>query len=282
MQTDDALIEDIILSHGHRGMDRVRHAVAPGYCRRAARMILENRGRVLIATGFPVENSFETDGPIGAIALYKVLERIGSEPVFICAPPISRVLESAYRTHEIPIRGWEATIPLAEAVLAGLKPSLIVSIERPGAAGDGRYYNMRGRDITDYAAKLDVFFELSTCPTIAVGDGGNEIGMGNIASELSGLAITPSVTRCDELVLATVSNWGVYGIVAALGLETGEDLFDCFDINSIVDFLVRRGAVDGLTGIAARSEDGFALEIGLDVIERLRRLVKMHKRGDGY
>jgi hypothetical protein len=272
MPIDHHAIEDIILSHGTRGMDRVRQAVPAGYCGRAARLILNNTGRVLIATGFPVEKSFETDGPIGAIALYQVLDRIQSEPIFICAPPISRVLQSAYRTHEIPILSWEATVPLAEAALAELKPALIVAIERPGAARDGRYYNMRGKDITDFAAKLDVFFTLCTCPTIAVGDGGNEIGMGNIAAALSELAITPSVTTCDELVLATVSNWGVYGIVAALELETGEDLFGCFDVVAIVDFLVRRGAVDGLTGFAERSEDGFALDIGLAVIERLRRL----------
>ena len=50
-------IEDIILSHGTRGMDRIRVAIPAGYCGRAADLILYNKGRVLIGTGFPVGGS---------------------------------------------------------------------------------------------------------------------------------------------------------------------------------------------------------------------------------
>ncbi|HSV92460.1 MAG TPA: glutamate cyclase domain-containing protein, partial [Desulfobacterales bacterium] len=98
MNTSADPIEDIILSHGTRGMERIRGALSPGYCARAARLLLAGRGRVLIGTGFPVGDSFETDGPIGAIALYRVLEGLGHEPVFGCAPPISQVLARDYRT----------------------------------------------------------------------------------------------------------------------------------------------------------------------------------------
>ena len=263
-------IEDIILAHGTRGMDRIRSAVPKGYCNRAAQLLLEKKGRVLIGTGFPVGGSFETDGPIGAIALYRILERLGHEPVFGCAPPISKVLAGDFRTLEIPILSWEATRPFAEAAIADLRPSAIVSIERPGVAVDGRYYNMRGKDISDFLAKFDLFFELCDCPTIAVGDGGNEIGMGNIIAELSQLPIIPSVTRCDELVIATVSNWGVYGIIAAMSRELHQDLFDLFDPMATVQYLVDRGAVDGKTGVAECTEDGFPLAVGLSIIERLR------------
>jgi hypothetical protein len=251
-------------------MDRIRSAVPKGYCNRAAQLLLEKKGRVLIGTGFPVGGSFETDGPIGAIALYRILERLGHEPVFGCAPPISKVLAGDFRTLEIPILSWEATRPFAEAAIADLRPSAIVSIERPGVAVDGRYYNMRGKDISDFLAKFDLFFELCDCPTIAVGDGGNEIGMGNIIAELSQLPIIPSVTRCDELVIATVSNWGVYGIIAAMSRELHQDLFDLFDPMATVQYLVDRGAVDGKTGVAECTEDGFPLAVGLSIIERLR------------
>ena len=266
-------IEDIILSHGSRGMDRIRGAVPTGYCGRAAKLILENRGRVLIGTGFPVGGSFETDGPIGAIALYRVLEGLGHEPVFGCAPPISQVLAGDFRTLEVPILGWEATRPMVESALADIRPSVVVSIERPGVAEDGRYYNMRGRDISDFLAKFDLFFELCECPTIGVGDGGNEIGMGNIIKALSHLPITPSVTQCDELVIATVSNWGVYGIIAAMSRELHQDLFGLFEPVEIVRYLVDRGAVDGKTGVAECSEDGFPLSVGLSIIAQLRELI---------
>ena len=268
-----SLIEDIILSHGSRGMDRIRGAVPTGYCGRAAKLILENKGRVLIGTGFPVGGSFETDGPIGAIALYRVLEELGHEPVFGCAPPISQVLAGDFRTLEVPILGWEATRPMVESALADIRPSVVVSIERPGVAEDGRYYNMRGRDISDFLAKFDLFFELCECPTIGVGDGGNEIGMGNIIKALSHLPITPSVTQCDELVIATVSNWGVYGIIAAMSRELHQDLFGLFEPVEIVRYLVDRGAVDGKTGVAECSEDGFPLSVGLSIIAQLRELI---------
>jgi len=270
MEISKPQIEDIILSHGARGMDQVRHAIPGGYCARAAKLILENKGRVLIGTGFPVGSSFETDGPTGAIALYQVLEGLGREPIFGCAPPISKVLAASFRTLEIPILTWEGTVPVAESALADIRPALVISVERPGVARDGRYYNMHGKDISDSLAKFDLFFNLCDCPTIAVGDGGNEIGMGNILAELARLPIVPSVTRCDELVIATVSNWGVYGIIAAMSLELCQDLFSSFDAVEIVRYLVDRGAVDGKTGYAECSEDGFPLAVGLSIIERLR------------
>jgi len=272
MEISKTQIEDIILSHGTRGMDRMRRAMPVGYCSRAAKLILENKGRVLIGTGFPVGGSFETDGPIGAIAMYRVLEWLGHEPIFGCAPPISKVLAGDFRTLEVPILSWEATVPVVESALADIQPALVVSIERPGVAQDGRYYNMRGKDISDALAKFDLFFNLCGCPTIAVGDGGNEIGMGNILAELGRLPIVPSVTLCDELVIATVSNWGVYGIIAAVSRHLHQDLLSCFEPMEIVRYLVERGAVDGKTGCAECSEDGFPLAVGLSIIERLRTL----------
>jgi hypothetical protein len=272
MQPENHPIEDIILSHGSRGMDQVRPSLSAGYCGRAARLILANKGRILIGTGFPVGGSFETDGPIGAIALYRVLENLGHEPFFGCAPPISKVLAGGFRTLEIPILSWQASVPVVESALAEIRPAMIVSIERPGVAEDGHYYNMRGQDISDALAKFDLFFKLCDCPTIAVGDGGNEIGMGNVHAAVSRLNIIPSVTTCDELVIATVSNWGVYGIIAALSRELGQDLLGHFDPVEIVRYLVDRGAVDGKTGYAECSEDGFPLAVGLTVIERLRAL----------
>jgi hypothetical protein len=267
-------IEAIILDHGARGMDAAQAALRPGYCGRAASLFLERQGCILIGTGFPVAGSFETDGPLGAIALYRALERMGSEPIFACAPPISKVLAKSFRTREIPILDWEATRPLAAAALAELRPALVVAVERPGVAADGRYYNMRGRDISDALAKLDLLFELAECPTIAVGDGGNEIGMGNLGPALAGLPLKPSVTRCSELVVAAVSNWGVYGILAAMGRARGMDFLAGFDPRREAEWLVGHGALDGITGAAEPTEDGFPLSVGIDIITRLRRAAK--------
>ncbi len=48
-------------------------------------------------------------------------------------------------------------------------------------------------------ARLDYLFEHGI-PSVGIGDGGNEIGMGNLAEVIPGV---------DRLVLASVSNWGV-------------------------------------------------------------------------
>jgi hypothetical protein len=273
MNTRDLQIENIILAHGSRGMDALRKGLSEGYCKRAAHLLLKSKGVVLIGTGFPVGNSFETDGPIGAISLYKVLEYLKNRPIFVCAPPISRILSREFNTYEIPIRTREETKSLVETALASLKPSIVISVERPGVAEDGRYYNMRKEDITEYAAKYDLFLELCTCPTIAFGDGGNEIGMGNLNRELSSMSIIPSITKCDELVIATVSNWGVYGVIAAISLELGKDLFELFDPAKIASHLLDNGSVDGVTLRAENSEDGFPISVGLSIILRLRELL---------
>lgn len=263
-------IEDIILTHSSRGMDVVRNALPEGYCTRAAQLMLHNKGVVLIGTGFPVNDTFETDGPIGAISLYKVLDALGDCPIFFCAPPLSTVLKKDFVIYDVPILSWEESVPVIEAALKQLHPAFIVSIEQPGVAQDGCYYNMRKQDITDIVAKCDVFFRSCTCPTIAFGDGGNEIGMGNIRKELASLPIIPSVTTCDELVIATVSNWGIYGVLAVMSHTLQYDLFTLFDPETITAYLVENGAIDGVTKRAECSEDGFPLAVGLSIIAQLQ------------
>lgn len=273
MQSLSERIEDIILQHDNRGMRRLHGAMSPGYCYRAARIILNNRGTVLIGTGFPVSGSFESDGPIGAIALYRTLTELDCKPVFVCAPPISKILSRNFITHELPLADWEMSKTAVARALNDLAPNLIVSIERPGVTANGRYYNMHQKDISDLTAKYDLFLSESGCPSIAFGDGGNEIGMGNVHDALAQMDIIPAVTTCDELVIASVSNWGVYGVIAVLSKVLNRDLFKVFDPQTIADYLVDNGCVDGITTRNESSEDGFPISVGLDIIEQLRNLV---------
>lgn len=254
-------------------MKRVRPALTPGYCSRSARMMLDNKGVVLIGTGFPVSGSFESDGPIGAIALYQILAELGCEPVFVCARPISKILSRRFMTYELPLVSWQESKPIVTQALNDLEPGLIVSIERPGVTADGRYYNMLKNDITEATAKFDLFFNECKCPSIAFGDGGNEIGMGNVVAALAGLDIIPSITTCSELVIASVSNWGVYGVIAALCRLLNRDLFEQIDPQSIADYLVANGCVDGVTNRRESSEDGFPISVGMGIIQQLRALV---------
>ncbi len=266
-------IEDLILQHDKRGMNQLRLGLKPGYVQRAAQLILENRGVVVLGTGFPVSGSFESDGPISAISLYRVLLHLGCEPVFACAPPISDILASGFATYELQLRGWEDSRPMIKQALADLDPDLIISIERPGVTANGRYYNMHKQDITESTAKFDLFLHESQCPTIAFGDGGNEIGMGNVTGALSALDIVPSITTCDELVIASVSNWGVYGVIAAMCSLLNQDLFDLLEPEPIANFLAANGCVDGVTQRIEASEDGFPMEVSKILLQELHKLV---------
>jgi hypothetical protein len=131
---------------------------------------------------------------------------------------------------------------------------------------------MRGEDITEYCAFFDPFINSASCPTIAVGDGGNEIGMGNIREAISDLDINPSVTGCDELLVADVSNWGAYGVIAILASWTGQDLLGKISPVEILDYLSARGSVDGVTRENTLTEDGLEAAEGLRVIQELRIL----------
>jgi hypothetical protein len=265
-------IEEVLVARNPRHMQVARAALEPGYYLRAARYLRNIEGNVIIGTGFPVTSTFETDGPVGAIALYDTLQALGSRPILACGPPLSRSLADDYRVLELCARDIEAARDEANTQLLALQPSAIVSIERPGLAADGRYYNMRGEDITARCAFFDPFIDKADCPTIAVGDGGNEIGMGNINGAIADLDINPSVTGCDELLVADVSNWGAYGLIAILASWTGLDLLAQISPVEILDYLSARGSVDGVTRENTLTEDGLEVEEGLRVIQELRVL----------
>jgi hypothetical protein len=266
-------IEQLLVARNLRGMQLLQQQLRPGYILRAARMINQCRGTVLIGTGFPVLDTFETDGPVGAIALYQLLEQLGASPVLVSGNPLCRVLASRYRTYQISVNQQHNLPAIATTALAELQPQLIISIERPGFTSDDRYANMRGEDITERCASFDHFLSLANCPTIGIGDGGNEIGMGNMAAFLGQLNITPAVTECDELVVADVSNWAAWGIIAMVSVLQGRDLLSSADPLAILQFLSAHGSVDGVTRLNTLTEDGLPHTDGEQLINDLSSLL---------
>ncbi len=263
-------IEDILVARNLRGMKTVQPHLEPGYCLRAAKILQGCTGHVFIGTGFPVVDTFETDGPVGTIALYNALETLGAKPIIVCGRPISDAIASKYRVHEIRVgdhdrREHEALIALYEYL-----PEAIVSIERPGQAADGGYYNMRGEDISPRTACFDSFMNMARCPTIAVGDGGNEIGMGKVSDALKDLNIVPAATSCDELIVADVSNWGAYGIISFLSVWNDRDLLKEVNPLKTLEYISELGSVDGVTRINQLTEDGLPVTEGESVLRELR------------
>lgn len=270
-------IENMLVERNLRGMKTVQSALPQGYVLRAAQMMLPIRGTVLIGTGFPVVDTFETDGPVGAIALYQAFEALGAQPIIVCGAPLSTQLKNTYRVHEITVGPSAHRDDEALLALEQLQPELIVSIERPGLAADGKYYNMRGEDISARAACFDTFLIHAQCPSIAIGDGGNEIGMGNIQDALKGLDIQAAATGCNELVIADVSNWAALGLIAMLDWLSGQSLLAKLDAMAVLQFLSERGSVDGVTRENTLTEDGLPAQDGIELLQRLQALVSTKK-----
>jgi len=265
-------IEKLMVARNPRDMQLARAALQPDYYLRAAAMLKDIRGTVIIGTGFPVTDTFETDGPVGAIALYDSLQALGAEPVIACGPPLSNAIADEYQVLELAAPDLVSATAEAEAMLAALQPAAVISIERPGLAEDGRYYNMRGEDITARCSFFDPYVRLAQCPTIAIGDGGNEIGMGKIRPAIASLNIRASVTACDELLVADVSNWGAYGLIALLAKWSGRDLLARSSPLEILDYLSARGSVDGVTRKNTLTEDGLDAAEGIALLQELRSL----------
>ena len=265
-------IEDILVARNLRGMKTVQPHLEPGYCLRAARILQNCRGNILIGTGFPVVKTFETDGPVGAIAMYEAFEKLGATPTIVCGRPLSRALAERYRVHEIRVGDHDRREHDAVEALAHFHPQAVISIERPGQAADGGYYNMRGESISENTACFDTFMKLSECPTIAIGDGGNEIGMGKVTAALQDLNIVPSATTCDELIITDVSNWGAYGIISFLSVWNKRDLLAEIVPLDILRYISELGSVDGVTRVNQLTEDGLESSEGESILLELRRV----------
>lgn len=265
-------IEQLMVRKNLRGMQKLLPHLRPGSYLRAARTLNQCSGTVLIGTGFPVLDTFETDGPVGAIALYQLLTELGASPVIVCGDPLYSALKTDYQCFQLPVNQYQDLATFAAQSLQQLAPQLVLSIERPGFADNQRYHNMRGEDISARCASFDHFLLQASCPTIAIGDGGNEIGMGNIRQAVNQLNITPSVTECDELLLADVSNWAAYGLIALISVFRQRDLLALQQPLAILQYLSERGSVDGVTRQNTLTEDGLSPEEGIDLINTLRNL----------
>ena len=269
-------VEDLMVARNPRGMQTVQAALQPGYFWRAAQMIetamASDSATVLIGTGFPVANTFETDGPLGAIALYQTIEKLGGNPILVCGAPLADCIKQDFNTYKIAVAEADNREQEAHHALEQLQPDLVISIERPGLNAEGNYSNMRGEDISAHCASFDLFLNLARCPTIGIGDGGNEIGMGNVIDALVSLDIKPSITCCDELVIADVSNWAAHGLIAMLSNARGEDMLAGWNNIEVLRYLSAQGSVDGVSRKNTLTEDGLGSELSEQLILNLRIL----------
>ena len=272
------MIENIVLSRDHRGVSALRPYMPPDFCERAATLILDHPGTVLVTTGFfiPSVGATETDGPPGAVAFGRALALLGYRVEYVTdefSCTVLRALDPGRVVHVMPVDGHDKSREHAASLLAKVRPDVLVAIERCGLTAAGTYRNMRGVDVTEYHAKLDYLFVDHPC-SVGIGDGGNEIGMGNLAPVIPLVAPSagePCVTRTTRLIVSSVSNWGAWGLVATISKLKGRNLLLSVDEGrELLKAAVVLGAVDGVSGRRSGSVDGFPPE------ENDRVLGEMH------
>ena len=249
-------IEDIVLQDDIRGMKALRKHMPEGWIEASAQLLLDHPGKILIATGFYILRAREpeTDGPPGAIAIGKALKSLGNTVAYVTDELCSTVIRAIAGEDEViefPITNHHESSMFAHRLLVEHAPSAMVSIERAGLLGDGTYRNWKGVDFSKFNAKIDHMFDEHPY-TVGIGDGGNEIGMGNmrhVIPDIENLPDDPCVTTTTELITASVSNWGGYGLIAALSLKTGKNLLPTVEQGyEWVEDIVAVGAVEGMSG----------------------------------
>ena len=219
--------------------------------------------KLAVVSGFyvPAAGAPETDGPGGAAILARAFQREGREcEIWTDARCIEVIAECAKAAGCA-----ENTARIAPASLKECAPDGIIFVERLGRAADGRYYNFKKQDISEWTAPLDALADEAAelgIHTIGIGDGGNEAGVGNFYAELCallpGYAACLSVVRAEFALTADVSNWGAYALAEALsfvwgvrrGIEPGEE-------TKMLEAAARAGAADGISGRCETSVDGF-------------------------
>lgn len=266
----------------------------------------------------------ETDGPPGAVFLASALQRAGIEARIItdelCGSAVLAAANAAGLTDDqvlvCPLQGEDWRADFFEHGF-GSRLSHLIAIERVGPshtpeslAGQPRptpapleefsrrvpsdsfgvCHNMRGHNIDAVTGDAHRLFEELPryCPqarTIGIGDGGNEIGMGQIPWEdlvrrLPGEAAAriPCRIATDWTIVAGVSNWGGYALAAAtLWLRGQAELLRDRTADQelqVLQQMVSQGpAVDGVTRQFEATMDGLPFLTGIQPWEGMRRLL---------
>ena len=276
-------IETIILAQDKRGIAALRPHLSPHYCTETAQFLLARTGTVFIATGFYILNAHapETDGPPGALALGNALTALGRKVVYVSdmytTPLLTHLVGASAEVIEFPIVDAQTSRQYATELLTQFNPAMLIAIERCGLTRVGTYLNMRGRDISATTARLDELF-IQHPYSIGIGDGGNEIGMGNLAPyipSIDTLPDLPATTCTTQLVIASVANWGAYGVVTALSALTDQNLLPRPDAETeLIQRAVAFGAVDGTNSQPTLTVDGFSLSENEAVLVRLHNFLQ--------
>jgi hypothetical protein len=275
-------IEAVIHRDVGRGMQAVFRATEGGLSAATMALAATPSPRIGFITGFFVPGgdppAAETDGPAGAALMARAFVEAGLHCRLAtdteCRSASRAALDQAGAT-DVPI---DAITPgdQTDGLIDRWRQDgidWVIAIERCGPGADGRVRNMRGTDITARVARLHQLFNAGPWRTIAIGDGGNELGMGSVSRPLIAEHVAfgdliGCVVPADHLIAAGVSHWGAYGLLAALAVLhpdwTGAMLagLDPVVDRAVVEAMVRDGpAVDGVSLQRTATIDAHGMDV---------------------
>ena len=279
---------------------------------------------IVILSGFPccVDQTppTETDGPPGTIAIAKCILALGKHHhVTIVTDDCNKVVfeaaigneedeaENSHEKNTIQLETFPPEQHMKEEdynrmKLISSQCDLLVACERAGPGSDGKCYTMRGIDMTakGLIAPLHQIVDMirnkpqkdqKKVYFIAIGDGGNELGMGKVIDKIRTNPKIPNgnligaVTSADYLIAASVSNWGGYALAAACALVKSDMQDDEGEQNLInwvgkcvpttqheidlLDRCVNAGCRDGVSGKMESTVDGMPLQTSLDCLQKI-------------
>ena len=262
---------------------------------KAAQLLDRAPSRIGIFTGAAVPEHMpvgENDGPLGGSVLAATLTRIGHKPTIytdpVCAPPIEALLKRNGCNAQVVRLTLGDKMQLAAAAR---DEDLLIAIERLGGNINGKLHGVNGTNRDAFRCNVDhAFLEAKRLgkTTIGIGDGGNEVGFGALREtlearlpEFSQKDKTPcgggifSAIATDHLVVASTSNLGAYGVVAALAmLKNDPTLCHTADEEIALHHVgVGLGLVDGGGGGLIPWCDGIPAESNAAVVTLLRNIV---------
>lgn len=254
---------------------------------------LEKGDTVFILTGFVLTpyNKAETDGVISSVLLASALKKIFAvKTVIICPEEVTKAIKalSALTGFEPEIivftKDTDEAGKLSELIVLNGLPKAVISIECPGANKNGIYHNAGGIDVTHLEAKTDILFNLlqkSGVLNIAIGDLGNEIGMGTISScvenfvpsdcDCCGKGGITAETKADNIITATVSDWGCYSLICMLAFIA--DMPEVMHDSSFQEKMMITAAENGLVDMSGEhipAIDGFGVKITGLIVDLMR------------
>jgi hypothetical protein len=291
-----ALIETLeTLIHQDVGRNiKALMAATQGNLARAANALAHAKA-VGILTGFFVPYgelaAAETDGPVGAALVARALSTVGIGCHVLTDDRCRAACEVALSAAVAPILSLtalrhECEAPAIRSLWETAGVTCVLAIERCGRTADGTLRNMRGQDISAYGVPLDRLVVDCAWHTIAIGDGGNELGMGALPPGLVAAHVTHGdciacVTPVDHMVTAGVSHWGAWALIAALAVVRPDwrlPLLACLDPSLdrvILETMVAHGpAVDGVSLRRAPTIDGLDITVHHRKLSEIRAILQ--------